>query len=226
MEINNSYTDFYKKRSSLFVYPTEFVVRTFLANYPNLNYKKPKKGDKVLDIACGDGRNTRFLCEQGYDVYGTEITKEITEQTLIRLQELGLKAELKVGRNNNLPFKDNFFDYILAAAVLYYLDEGTTLKDNIKEYHRIIKPGGYLIASIANLNSYIFNNSVLMEDGSRKITNDPYNNRIGYRLHGFNSEKEIENYFEPYFTDFSFGTAYNNFYGIEEKLFYFVCVKK
>ena len=74
MEINNKYTEFYNNITAKYVYPTEFVVRTFLANYPNLNYQKPIKGDRVLDIACGDGRNTRFLCEQGYDVYGTEIT--------------------------------------------------------------------------------------------------------------------------------------------------------
>jgi len=225
MEINNNYTDFYKVRNQKFVYPTEFVVRTFLANYPDLTFTKPKSGDKVLDIACGDGRNTKFLCEQGYDVYGTEITQEIIDLTNIRLSNFGLEADLRVGRNNNLPFESNFFDYILAAAVIYYIDEGNTLLDNIKEYYRVIKPGGFLIASIASIDTYVFKNSIILKDGSRQITSDPYNNRIGYRLHGFESQTDIEEYFKPYFADFCFGTANNNFYGIDERLFYFVCRK-
>ena len=109
---------------------------------------------------------------------------------------------------------------------MYYVDEGNTLKDNIEEYYRIIKSGGYLIASIVNVETYVLKDSIFLKDGSRRVTSDPYNNRVGYRLHGFKSEEEIKDYFSPYFTDFSFGIANNNFYGIDEKLFYFVCKKK
>lgn len=226
MEINNNYTQFYTKITSEYVYPTEFVVRTFLANYPNLNYEKPKAGDKVLDVGCGDGRNTRFLCEQGFEVSGTEISEKIVELSKSRLHSLGFSADIRVGRNNCLPFDDVFFDYILAAAVMYYVDENNSLMDNIIEYSRVLKSGGYLIASIANEDSYVFQGSILMNDGSRQIMNDPYNNRVGYKLHGFKSEDMIKEYFSPYFTDFSFGIAHNNYYGIDEKLFYVVCKKK
>lgn len=226
MQINNKYTEFYSKITAEYVYPTEFVVRIFLAKYPKLNFEKPKAGDRVLDVGCGDGRNTRFLCEQGFDVSATEISEQIVEFSKSRLLSLGLSAEIKVGRNNNFPFEASSFDYVLAAAVMYYIDEENTLLDNIKEYCRVLKPGGYLIASIANENSYVFEGSELLADGSRKIVNDPYNNRVGYRLHGFKSEKDIEKYFSPFFTDFSFGTASNNYFGIDEKLFYVVCKKK
>ena len=79
--IDNSYEQFYAKRARLKVYPTEFVVRTLLANYPGLGFRKPKAGDRVLDIAFGDGRNTVFLCDQGYAVSGIEITEGIVRQT-------------------------------------------------------------------------------------------------------------------------------------------------
>ena len=49
--INNSYEQFYAKRAGFKVYPTEFVVRTFLAKYPSLHYRKPEAGDHVLDVA-------------------------------------------------------------------------------------------------------------------------------------------------------------------------------
>ena len=93
--MNSSYESFYAKRTGTRVYPTEFVVRTFLAQYPQLHFDKPNRGDKVLDMAFGDGRNTVFLCDQGYDVHGLEITEGIVNQTQNRLETMGYTADLK-----------------------------------------------------------------------------------------------------------------------------------
>lgn len=124
--INSSYEQFYAQRDGLMVYPTEFVVRTFLANYPDLKLRKPMVGDQVLDIAFGDGRNTVFLCDQGYVVSGIEITEGIVRQTSERLAKLGHLADLRVGRNSQIPFGENHFDYVLACHCCYYCDEGET----------------------------------------------------------------------------------------------------
>jgi len=225
LEINMNYEKFYSRIPLKRVYPTEFVVRTFLASYPELKLKKPQSGDRILDVAFGDGRNTIFLCELGLNVSGVEITEGIVQQTKVRLESLGLSAELKVGRNSNLPFEDETFDYILASHCIYYCDENETLIDNLKEYSRVLKPNGYLIASIAKNNSYIFTNADKLSDGSMLIKADPYENRNGYRLFAFSSENEIQAYFSPYFNNFSFGLAENNYYGIDEKVFWVVCQK-
>ena len=107
--INENYTKFYQNRNHSNVYPTEFVVRTFLAKYPNLSMPKPNLGSKVLDIGFGEGRNTVFLCENGFEVFGTEITQKITNQTEKRINSLGFNPTLKVGRNSSIPFNDNFY---------------------------------------------------------------------------------------------------------------------
>src|SRR3979409_1297343 len=105
-DIDTKYEQFYAARSRQKVYPTEFVVRIFLARYPNLSFEKPDCGAKVLDVAFGDGRNTAFLCEQGFDVSGIEITEGIVDQTKSRMAALGLQADLRVGRNSKMPFSD------------------------------------------------------------------------------------------------------------------------
>ena len=225
-DISTMYTNFYSKRRHLNVYPNELVVRTLLSNYPNLNLKKPKPGDSILDVAFGDGRNTVLLCDLFLDVYGIEITKEIVSQTSQRLAQRGYKPNLDVGRNSNMPYENEKFDYMLACHCCYYCDEGETLLDNLAEYCRVLKKGAFLIASVADIESYIFNDAEKLDDGTMIIKNDPYGVRNGYRLKGFASSNEIEEYFSKYFTNFSFARADNNYYGVEEKLFWLVCEKK
>lgn len=225
-DIDAKYTHFYAHRRAGKVYPTEFVVRTLLADYPELRYEKPQAGDSILDVAFGDGRNTVFLCDQGLDVCGIEITAGIVEQTGARMRELGYHPDLRVGRNSSIPYEDERFDYILACHCCYYCDKGETLIDNLREYSRVLKPGGSLIASVADMNSYIFDNATALSDGTMRITQDPYGNRVGYRLHGFASPRNIESYFSEFYENFSFGHAHNDYYGVDERVFWVVCKKR
>jgi SAM-dependent methyltransferase len=223
--IDSRYEHHYAERTNLKVYPTEFVVRTLLADYPQLKFKKPLSGNKILDVGFGDGRNTAFLCDCGLTVSGIEITQGIVDQTHARLSKLGHTADLRVGRNSSIPFEDGVFDYILACHCCYYCDESQTLLDNLREYSRVLKKDGYLIASVANKSSYIFDDAKELPDGSMLVMNDPYNNRIGYRLQAFVGTPDIEQYFSPFFKNFSFGSADNNYYGISERVFWVVCQK-
>ena len=225
-KINTHYEQFWSKRTSIKVYPTEFVVRTFLATYPNLHFPKPMPGARVLDIGLGDGRNTVFLCDLGYDVSGTEITQGIVDKAKERMASLGHKAELKVGRNSSLPFDDQSFDCILACHSCYYCDEGESFSDNMAEYSRVLKDDGFLVASVANRSTFIFNGAEEIGDGSMRITNDPYGARVGYRLYAFSTTQEIAERLEPWFYNFSFGSATNDYYGIDERVFWCVCQKK
>lgn len=224
-DINSNYQRHYAERSNQKVYPTEFVVRTMLSTYPTLKFQKPVHGNRILDVGFGDGRNAAFLADCGLLVSGIEITQGIVEQTKMCLSKLGHDLDLRVGRNSNIPFEDSAFDYILACHSCYYCDEGQTLFDNLTEYSRVLKQDGYLIASVANKSSYIFNGAEALPDGSMLVKNDPYNNRTGYRLHAFSTTSAIEQYFSSLFNNFSFGSACNDYYGIDERVFWVVCQK-
>lgn len=225
-DIDNNYTRFYTERSLGKVYPTEFVVRTFLASYPNLDFPKPKAGDKVLDVGFGDGRNTVFLCERSLEVAGTELTQGMVDHAGSKLAELGLSADIRIGRNSSLPWDDNQFDYVLGCHVWYYCDEGEVFADNIAEYARVLRPGGWVVASIPMTTTYIFEGAKPIGDGTYVIENDPFDNRNGYRLAGFSNTQEIELALGDHFHHFSFGSAQNNYFGIDERVFWVVCQKK
>ncbi len=224
--IDASYERYYAKRTGIHVYPTEFVVRTFLASYPGLGFRKPARGERILDVGFGDGRNTAFLCDQGLAVSGIEITQGIVDQTRDRMSRLGHTVDLRVGRNSKIPFGLEYFDHILACHCCYYCDDGESFSDNLKEYARVLKREGYLVASVACRSSYIFEGATECRDGSLVVKSDPYGNRNGYRLHAFREKGEIEDYMRPLFTNFSFGFADNDYFGISERVFWVVCQKK
>ena len=104
--------------------------------------------------------------------------------------------------------------------------EGQSLLDNLKEYSRVLKTDGFVVASVANRASYIFDGATELDDGSLVVQNDPYNNRNGYRLHGFSNTSDIERYFSPLFKNFSFGSADNDYFGVTERVFWVVAQKK
>lgn len=82
------------------------------------------------------------------------------------------------------------------------------------------------MASLASCNSYIFKDAIALEDGSLRIQADPYGNRDGYRLHAFSSKDQIETLLSPWFGNFSFGFADNDYYGVTERLFWVVCQRR
>ncbi len=64
-----------------------------------------------------------------------------------------------------------------------------------------------------------------LADGTWRIANDPYSNRNGYRLQAFASTAEIRNYFGSLFRCSGFGEARNNYFGVDERVFWVVCNK-
>src|ERR1035437_219926 len=147
--IVSSYNQYYSARTHIHVYPVEFVVRTFLGTYPHLKMDRNSyAGSKILDLGYGDGRNMPLLNNLKLKIYGVEISEEINLQAAERLKFLGIDAELKLGTNDQIPYDDSFFDYVLACHSCYYLKENKTFDDNLKEISRVIKSNGVFCASL------------------------------------------------------------------------------
>ena len=227
-DVKDTYGNFHIERNPEHVYPTEWVIRTFLGKYPKMEMDKSRyPGAKILDIGYGDGRNWPLLRNIGFDVHGVEITDEVIKLGEERAEKLGMKATLKRGSNAAIPFPDETFDYILACHSCYYIDEGTRFSDNMNEYFRVLKPGGMLIASLPENTNDIFDQAVVLDDeGHVEIRNDPWGLRNGYVFKWFTSEEDVVKSFSPWFQDFSIGGCRNDYFGVQIDMFLLVCARR
>jgi SAM-dependent methyltransferase len=225
-DVKGTYTAFHERKNPEHIYPTEWVIRTLLGSYPNLSLDRSRyAGSRILDVGFGDGRNWPLLRNASFDVYGVEITEAIVSLGVERAESLGMTATLKVGTNSAIPFGDGYFDYILACHSCYYVDAGTKFEDNLREYHRVLKPEGILLASLPEAGHSIFNGCVELGEGHVEIRNDPWGLRNGYVMRRFHTEAEIERAFQPLFRPLSTGVCRDNYYGVDINSFLLVCRK-
>ena len=122
-KLEKQYTNFYLKGDPQKSYPNEYVVRVFLGAYPDLSLDKNYSGKKILDLGMGDGRNLRFMAEKGFDVHGVEISEKICSHVKSSMDKLGMKAHIKVGKNDSIPFDNSYFDYIVSWNSSYYMGD-------------------------------------------------------------------------------------------------------
>ena len=178
-DAKNEWTKFFVQTEM--AYPSEYVIRLFKGEYPRLHLKKDSFRDKkICDIGCGDGRNLVLLKQVGFDVYGVEITQQIVDKIVANLKMGGIEGvKALVGVNDHLPFETGFFDYLLSWNACYYMGRKKDFTAYVKEFSRVLKPGGRLILSIPKKTCFIYHNSMILTPGYQIIKNDPFGVRMG-----------------------------------------------
>lgn len=78
---------------------------------------KSQKRKRVLDIGCGaPGWIVRNYAANEADVYGIDITEFAVESTKKSLQLFGLKGHIQVADAMEIPFPDNYFDFVSSVV--------------------------------------------------------------------------------------------------------------
>jgi arsenite methyltransferase len=97
-------------------------------------------GDRVVDVGCGTGVSVAFLRNRfRIESVGIDISTE-----LAIVWAANPSIPLLRGRADCLPFSDGSIDGVLCECVLSLLEEPEQVMD---EFARILRQGGYLVAS-------------------------------------------------------------------------------
>ncbi len=163
--------------------------------YIFLDYFKTFEVQTICDVGCGFGKYSAISSFNNFDVYGIDISDYAINLTERMLKSLGLEyKQFKVCKMSEILYRDNFFDGIIAHAVIDHikLEEA---KKSILEISRITKPGGIVYISFDGLSDEdIECEHEILEDGSMVyITGD----REGMIFHYYN-DSEIEQLLNKY----------------------------
>ncbi len=109
----------------------------------NLHMKEVKN---ILDIGCGDGYYTLELNNilQAKNIYGIDISAAAVKQA----KKNGITAEVLDIDEKDLPYKNNFFDYVYCGSLIELVLNADHL---LTEIHRVLKPTGHLVISFPNI---------------------------------------------------------------------------
>jgi len=99
---------------------------------PVLELLAPTRGERILDLGCGDGALTVKLVEAGAEVVGVDADKAM----IAAAQERGLDARLMDGRA--LVFEAEF-DAVFTNAALHWMPPPERVAEGV---FRALKPGG------------------------------------------------------------------------------------
>ncbi|WP_262056242.1 class I SAM-dependent methyltransferase [Streptomyces sp. STR69] len=98
----------------------------------------------ALDAACGTGRHTAYLHELGHQVTGVDASPEMLARARERLPDVAFhEADL-----HRLPLPDDAVDTVVCALALTHVPE---LAPVLREFARVLRPGGHLVISDAHL---------------------------------------------------------------------------
>ena len=107
-----------------------------------MKFLEKKQGGCVLDAGCGPAVYTRALVDEGADYHGIDGAEEMILMSKAAFPELA--ERFKLGSVTDMPYGNDFFDAALLAGVIEYIPRP---EEALLELHRVLKPGGQLIAS-------------------------------------------------------------------------------
>jgi ubiquinone/menaquinone biosynthesis C-methylase UbiE len=108
----------------------------------------PKPGIRILDVACGSGKQCKAFHEHlngQVEMTGVDISAELLEDARALNHALGEPFVIKeMDFNQPFPFPEASFDLVTCCFAIYYAsDIGFT----VGEMHRVLKPGGQLFTT-------------------------------------------------------------------------------
>lgn len=105
-------------------------------------------GDKVLDVGCGTGTLAIAAAKKAKaegEVHGIDASPEMIELARRKAAKSHVDATFQVAPIEALPFPAATFDVVLSTFMLHHLPDDVK-KAGFDEIHRVLKPGGRLLA--------------------------------------------------------------------------------
>lgn len=112
----------------------------------------------VLEIGLGQGAESEQLIRRGARWSGLDLTEESVNRVRARLTVRDLSYDdLRQGSALEIPWPDHSFDIVFSHGVLHHIPDIRTAQ---AEIHRVLRPGGTLVAMLYARNSVNYQVSI------------------------------------------------------------------
>lgn len=111
------------------------------------------KGKKVLEIGCGMGTDHLAMARQGGEMVGIDLTPKNLAISKNRFEIYGFSSGFVVGDAENLPLKNESFDFVYSFGVIHHSPDTQRI---VSEIYRILKCGGRCWVTVYHKNSIYF----------------------------------------------------------------------
>lgn len=109
-----------------------------------LDVSKARKGDRILEVACGTGEQALIFSHHGLDVTGVDVSKQMIDRAKKKSKKQGKDINYILQDASRLPFKDKEFDITTVSLGLHEIPPET--RDKIlKEMIRVTKDKGSIV---------------------------------------------------------------------------------
>lgn len=117
-----------------------------------LAYLHPKPHERILDLACGKGRYSRYLSQKGYNVTGIDLS----EQSINYARQYENERLHFARHDMREVFRPNGFDFILNLFTSFgYFETDTENVVALRATAESLQPGGKLVIDFMNTEKVI-----------------------------------------------------------------------
>ena len=144
--------------------------------------------NRLLELGCGNGKlwQENRIDLRNREIFLSDISEGMVEEVR---NKLGTDFNCIVADAEKIPFKDEYFDSIIANHVLFYLND---LNLGLKEISRVLKPDGILYCSTYGKNHMKEITEIVQNfDSSINLSNHSLYDIFGLE----NGEDILSNYF-------------------------------
>ncbi|MCF7907008.1 methyltransferase domain-containing protein [Patescibacteria group bacterium] len=118
-----------------------------------------KKGDKILDLGCGNGRLYQALSPQKIKYIGLDNSKNLIEIARKKFIDSSSQKKFPLFLKGDAlrlkaQFPDQEFNAIISIAFLHHIPSFRLRMKIIKDCFDLLKPGGFLMMTVWNLRQW------------------------------------------------------------------------
>jgi SAM-dependent methyltransferase len=164
--------------------PSDFAQKCY-------SYFKKYGVKRILELGCGQGRDTIFFASNGFDVHAIDASKVAIENINQKKGQKNISLDLRHFKARQaLPYDSSYFDAVYSHMFYNMRFTDEELRSLFKESNRVLKNNGLLYFSVRSDKDVLYNKG-------KKIDNNIYEIN-GFQIRFF-TKRQIQSFLENYF---------------------------